>query len=499
MDDNNASNSADGVQPVSAAPVTETATTGPVPAEIHTPNTAPKKNRRRVLLPIVAGAVLLFGGGAAAYNQVVLNSPEKIWEKSLQTTVDGFKEFVAASEGQDEKKGYALEGSFRVSEPVVIDGSIEGNVYELDSAFSSNIGASGVRVTSELVTKGIDGATYPDVYFKADGLDTIAGLVGLGGQDQQISDLINDYNDQWFVIDHTLLEEFQNQLDNEIDVDSQAEMLSTESVKELVDASLPVLEEYLFSVDESKSVFIVDESFGREEFEGADTYKYSVAVNKDNLKSFVQAYTETIKDTSYVKAVLEQSGQSIEEALDLDMLYEELDSSDFSDVKADVWVDMKRKFVRNVRFNVETGNQEPNYIDVGLPYDGGDELPFTIKIVANEDGSKAMLELVAGYNNTTQDISLSFDVDVDDNGQKIVATGSLKTTSGNDPIDVDVPSDATNVLDLLGATDLNQLLNPYGSTGFDDPSLYDDSFYDDYYLQQQPSNEYLDAINEIQL
>lgn len=503
MDDNNtnpdnqALNNPDLISQSTVEPITANSSTQP--AKIDTTNSM-KATRKKLLLPVIAGAVLLFGGGAAAYNQLVLNSPEKIWEKSLQTTIDGFKQFTELSEQQSDNMGYTVEGSFRVSEPVVVDGTIDGKLYGMDSEFSGNVGLSGVRITGDVRTKGVEGAAYPDVYLKADGFDAVSGLLSFTGQGQQLVDIINEYNDKWFVIDHTLLEEIQNQADGELDVDTSDQMLTQESAKELIDASVPILEEYLLSADETKAVFVIDESFGREEFEGADAYKYSVAVDKDNLQAFVKAYVEAVKDTAYVKSVLEQSGQSIEEALDLDQLYTELESADFSGVKADVWVDMKRKFIRNVRFDVQTNNNEPNYIDLGLPYEGGDELPFTFKIVANEDDNKTELEFVAGYNNKTQDIKLSFDVNTNNNGQKVVATGSLKTTSSNEPIDVEAPSEAINFLELLGVVDVNQLLSPGVPEGFDDPYLYDDSFYDNYYIEQgEPSSEYLDAINEIQL
>lgn len=122
----------------------------------------PTPKRSGKLKFVLIGAflsVLLLGGGAAAYMQFVVNSPKKIWERAMSTTVKGLDTLVASQ--NTTWPGSKTEGTFSVSSPIAADGSMKGSWHGSDGSATFDVGAAGLRVNGEVRMVGVEDLEVP--------------------------------------------------------------------------------------------------------------------------------------------------------------------------------------------------------------------------------------------------------------------------------------------------------------------------------------------------
>lgn len=468
MDDSNKPADAQAT-PAPAEPVQQPVTaTQPAPATTQ----KVKKPRSKWLMPAALAGVLVLGGGAAAYVGVIQQSPENIWKKSMSATSKGLEE-LANKSSADTRKGMVFDGDFKLEKPAVIEASLEGKSYENDAAMTMSVAASGVRVNGEIRTKTAENSENPDLYMKVTGLDNLDSLAAGLGVDPSVATLLAEVNDQWYMIDHTLLDQATASA-------GDTTSLTPEDAKVISEKLTTVMRERLFTDDASKAVVTVTENVGKEDFEGANTYHYKVKMNKETTKDFVTALKDALKETKFKDLVLMgDTSKSFEEAIGFDGMIESIEDTNFDNAKADVWVDMKTKFVRNVRIALEEGAS----LDIGMPYDGGSTIPFKIKITGDDDEAKGGLTLSMSINKDNLDTELGLDVDIDYKDEfnaDVKMGGKMMLKATDDKVNVDTPEGAKNILELvgglMGGAGLDQTL-PYGDDGLYpegfDPSLYD--------------------------
>lgn len=463
-------------QPTNPTPSPIATNVGTQPAE----SPKPKFSKSKWFLPAILTGFLLLGGGAAAYLTVFKKSPESAWKSALANTAVGIEKYLENSYNT-EQKGFKIEGDFKVSSPIAIDGSSEGQWYGSNGSLKSNIGASGARINMEYRTVGEEGAT-PDLYLKVDGLDGVDDLIAsFGGPEQSgYSEMLATINDQWFFIDHTLIDQYTASADS-----SSGLELTEDDLKEISNKVMAVLKDRMFSTESDKAVFTIAETLGKEDFEGTSSYKMRVQVDKENFKEFVTALKDAIKDTKAEELLKAgNTDATLEEVLDFDNLLKDLEDADFSKATADVWVEANGGFIRNVRIYPEEGNEDSNYLDIGMNYTGGDVFPFEIKATLEDDSMKGTIALGLEINQTNGDAGLSFDVDVDSDGAPIKAEGKLSIKGSNDEVNVENPAGAKNIFELLAGFQQSLGLGTTGLDGYDDsmmldygvdPTLYDDS------------------------
>lgn len=480
---------ADGIDTITApASVAEQSQANPVapvappetPQPVTTPtNEKPKSGKPKWFLPAIFAGLLVLGGGAAAYLTVFQSTPEKAWKSALSNTADGLDKYLTNTYNS-QNKGFKVDGSFDVSSPIAIDGSVKGQWYESDGEMTADFGAGGARFTAEVKTITPEGSTTPDIYAKVDGLEGIDSLLGsFGATDVQgYGEMLSSLNNQWFFIDHTLIDQAT------ATQDSSSLEFSEDDMKKVTNNVSAVLRDRMFTTEQDKAIFTIAEKLGKEDFGGTSTQKIRVAVDKENFKEFVTALKDSIKDTKLEDLVkANQEDKTLEEALEFEDLLKELDDADFSNITADVWVEANGGYVRNVRIYPMADKKDSNYLDFGMKYTGGDLFPLEMKATVDDDGSKGTLTLGLQVNQSNGDAKFSFDLDMTIDGGDIKANGELSVSGSNEDTDVDKPLDAKNIFELLGGfggalTDTYELgTDPsiYDSTLYDvDPSIYDD-------------------------
>lgn len=455
-----------------AAPVTSQSESVYAPQPLSGGAVVPTaKKRSKALLPIVFAAFLVLGGSAAAYVTVYQRSPEKIWSRALSNTASGLETILESGTTQ-QQKGVKMVGTLDVKSPVVIDGEMKGAWLDNNGSFVADVNTSGVRMNVELRTIAVEGAQSPDIYMKVDGLTQVSSLLE-GALGPEADSLIGSINEQWFYVDHTLLDQYLQSADEEAAI-----TLSEEDLRQLSDKLMVVMRDRMFASDE-KAVFTLSEKIGKETFEGADTYKVKVAVNKENFKALVIELKDAIKGTK-LEELLKASDpeKSLEELLDFDQLLEQLDKADFSKATAEAWIEANGGYIRNVRVYPEQDNAT-NYIDFGLNYTGGDSFPLSIKLTMDDESTKGTFSLGMNVNPKTQGLTMTLDADMKLDGEPFKMGAQMSLSGSDEAVAVEEPVDAINILELMGELQ-GSSLDTYESFGEDmlletDSLLYDDT------------------------
>ena len=420
-----------------------------------------KRPRSKWFLPAILAGFILLGGGAAAYISVFQKSPENLWKNALSNTARGFETYLDNSLAV-EQNGIEMEGDFKISSPIAVDGSMQGAWLGATGSLAANLGAAGARFTAELLTIPLNDQTTPDVYMKVSGLEGLDTFLESFG----VSDLSNldtsAINDQWFFIDHTLIDQYLSTQETDPSLE-----LTQEDVKQITEKLVIVMRERMFTTVPDKAVLEVKEQIGKEEFDGMPTYRYRVGINQANFAAFVNALKDAIKDTQLETLLLSgQSTDSIEEVLDFDNVIREIEEADFSNAEADVWVEANGRFVRNVRIYPVEGKENSNYLDIGLDITGGETIPLEIKATVDDEGAKGTIALVYTIFYKNADLASELIVDMMSDGAPIRANAKLSIKNTNDAVSVETPTDVKNIFELFSAVQ--------SSLPADDTSLYDD-------------------------
>ncbi len=406
-------------------------------------------------------SVLLLGGGAAAYMQFVVNSPEKIWERALSNTSKGLDSVVSTQ--SEQWPGSKMEANFSVSSPIATDGSMKGSFHGSSGSATFDVGAAGLRVNGEMRMIGVDNSTTPDIYMKVDGVDSIMNLLSdFTGQPTEASSekLISEIDNQWFSVDHTLIDQLLASGGA-----AATPEITEEDMQKIATTVSRVTSERLLATNE-KAVFTVLEEVGKEDFEGSETFKFKVGVDKENLKSFLNEMKSALKDTKFSELITTGQSQSYDEIANLEEIMKEIDKVDMSKAKADVWVEPNGKFVRNVRIYDNNDETAKSFFDIGMPYKGGDIIPIQVKVTLDDDGLKGAVTVGFDMHKQGSSLKVWTDVSVESEGTKVTGKGEFTAERSDEKTDVSKPEGARNIYDLLG------IFSSAQPTGFDDSLLY---------------------------
>ena len=442
------------------------------PVEQQTPApvtpTAKKKRAKWFLPAIIVGAVLLLaGGGSYAYFAVYMQSPENLWKSGMKNTANGLENYVNADRPM--QKGGSFNGTFKLSSPTSADGAIEGKYDDKNVTLKAEAGAAGIRANLELRAITAEGATNPDVYLKLGGLKPISSL--LGGYSPEISSIVTGVDDKWFSIDRTLLDGATQEIsDTKMPTPKELEKEIRDTTKKMA----TVLSNSLFSTDDATAVVKIKETLEKEDFKGRKAQHVKVQVQKEQLKTMIRDLRATVKDTYLEKLFLEGYNMGADEvdanAPTLEELLKELDTVNFDNAVADVWIDTGLKYVRNVRItNVDKDGATTN-VDFMLDYKGGDEFPLSITLAGKDATTEGSLSLGMTLNQKSNDARLSIGVDGTLEEQKVQFSADMLVKGSDETVNVEKPEGATNIMELLGGlmTQFEQLQSQFGGITSED-------------------------------
>ncbi len=398
-------------------------------------------NKKKLLVGITAAVIILLGGSAAAYfGSVVPNKPENVWKKSLENTGKGYDKLVEYADKKKDTKGGKLTGDYKIDAGgMVADGTIESKYDEKTSDSKITLGASGARFELNLLTNVPANTRYPDIYAKVSGLKGLDKVfpAEAGG----IGESLAAYDNQWFVIDHTIFDQMEKSAAQDTTTEIKAE-----DVIALAKDIGEVTKEYVLTDDPSKAVLVRKENVGKESMDGRDVYHYKVGFNKANLKAYNKAVCDKILGNKLYKTL--SMGRSSEDISKECYDTKDIDSINESDT-FDVYVDLKTKLIHIVR--IAEKDKKDNYLDIGLLYTGGDEFPFVIRGQTKDGAGEGKGELKVTLNTKTDKYAITANVDGKSDGAPFKFTLNANGEPGNDKVEFRKPEGAKSLLEVYGA------------------------------------------------
>lgn len=435
------------------------------PAAVET-----KTGRKKLpkLLPVALIAALLVGGGAYAYTGVYKQQPSVLWDDAMSNTSKGLSQL--SSYDNLTQEGSKFNASFNVEKPLAASGSISGKARGNQVDVSGSVSASGAKVDFSVLSKTAEGSEYPDIYAKVTGLSSVTAFTG-----PQIGAQLAQFENQWFFVDHTLLAQAANSA-AQSGTDKTDINFTEEDIKKIRENYTNVLNDYVFTSDKAKAIASPTGDTVKEDFDGHASVKYKVELNKDNLKSFTVALKDAAKGTK-LESMLGAENKTLDETFNFDELSKEIDKIDTGKATAEVWVDKGTRLVRNIRIAPEVDNGTAT-VDIGLDYNGGDELPFYIRINGDDDEAKGTIAIGLKANKNSSKAELTVNVDMDfkaARGQDIKASLKLTSEPSNEDVNPAKPDGAKNIMEVFGmGSDLQSFEDPSAIEESDLPALYDD-------------------------
>ncbi len=405
------------------------------------PDTSKKRfGMKKTLLFIVLPALLLLGGSAAAayYGYVVPNKPENLWASSLERTGKAYDEMVKFVDTTAQKDNVEYKGDFKISGALAADGSMSGSSSKNGSRLTGDISASGIKVNFDVRAINSERST-PDIYFKATGLEGLGNLFGFA--DPVYTTALNGINNQWYVVDHTLFDQYTDSTNTDV-------QLGMDDVNELLKAIGESSKQYVFTKDASKTVVTVKQNVGKETQDGRGVYHYKVGVNKENLKKYNNDLCDRLAKTSIYKLIndsaLGGSGSECKDVADIDKLT--------NDGSADVWVDTKTKLVHKVRFTEK--DDQSNILDIFQDYQGGDEIPLGLTSSGKDTNTTLKLKL----NRATNVVDLNL-TSKGTGADEYNAEFNFTVKPSDTEVKVETPEGAKNIITLLSDLGFGEIIS----------------------------------------
>ncbi|CAN5400312.1 hypothetical protein BH09PAT4_BH09PAT4_00670 [soil metagenome] len=401
--------------------------------------------KKRIFAAGLAVFLLLSLGAGYVFAFYIPNKPENVWKTSLVNTGKAYDMLSEYATKNKDAKGVKIEGSYKLKGSFVSDGSLSGQSVGQDGQVSGSFSAVGLKLGFDLRTFKSSGET-PDLYFKLTGLQGLGGL--LGGANAEMTSVINSINNQWFLVDHSLFEQFNTSA-------SKTQFTKADADNFLKAVGNPS-KEYLFTADSDKAVLVLKDTIGSEKKDGRNTYHYKVAYDNAHLGAYLNALCTSLNKDKIGKLVA--SGQ----LGDCKELARKATNTKNAET-ADVWVDKHTKLVHVVRFS--DPKDANNYLEVGQDYQGGDTIPFSLKVNSKQGNTTTTANVTGTLNTKANTFAIEGEFNMG-GSQGENGTFSLKITPSNETtLKVDKPANAKTIIQLLNSLGLGSVLGSATTSG----------------------------------
>jgi hypothetical protein len=455
------------------APVTEPQPTVTGPAltpEIYTiggvtqaqppagsPGPAPKrrfKPKKPALLAGLAALVVLGGSAAAYFGYYVPNKPDNLWKTALVRTGKGYDKLsdYTVTQFQSKNSGLKLSGNFKTSGAIAADGSFSGSTDKDNGEFTGSVSAAGLNVKADVRLLKSSTST-PDFYIKVDGLQGLDDLIG--GFAPGYKTAINGLNGNWYFIDHSLFDQFGGSSGNNL-------QFNADDLKSVLKAVGDASKQNIFTSDPNKMAFTIQKESGSEKQDGRSVYHYTAGINKDNLKDYVNTLCANLKNSS-LKKILGNDSQNVSDTIGCTTASEAVKNFDSSRT-ADVWVDKHTKLIHKIRIT-EPKNKK-DYFDISQDYQGGTKFPFGIGFSSSDSGDTSSGGLNFSLDTKTNKFSMSGSAKSSGSGN-FSGNFSLDAQPNSQPVKVEKPANAKNIIQLLNDLGISQTYGDIQSTAKD--------------------------------
>lgn len=405
-------------------------------------------SRQRLLMIAGAATVLVLATGAYVFGFYMPNRPSTVFKAALNNTAEGYDQLVTYADKVQSSNTFdntQIDGTYTIDAgDSTMDGTLTAHIDNGNSTFSADMGASGVRVKLEGMTKKVSNSDTPDAYVK------LSGIRGMGANFNMPS--LDTLDGQWVAIDHTFFSNFAKSSAGSSASSNPA--TTTPSEKDIVAAARvvgSVARKYYFSTTPSTAVFKMTDFVGKETSEGKATNHYKVSVNKDHVKAFATELGTELDKTKLNDWAKTNYGKSLSALVDVEGMKKSADSIKATDT-FDLWVNTKTKLVHKVRLH-DTSNKDA-YYDLGLNYNGGAEKPFFVNAYTKEGTTTSAVNFGISVNTDTNAVKLTFNTNSTTDGAKTTMMLSATAKPTTSKVQVTVPTGTITLLDALNRAGL---------------------------------------------
>ena len=392
---------------------------------------------------LVGGAAVLLLAGGYVFAMYLPNRPESLFSTSLQRSGQAVDKLVDYMENTETSASETYDGTMTLqSSGVSLDATMKGEGDEKSGKLTLEANVSGQKFTADMVAVDAEQSDMPDMYVKVSGVKSM--LEGLGGPQYGALD------SQWIGIDHTLLDMYLNQQEEQLGTNSSLSATPTEEqLKDALTRMQKVNKEYLFSGDKAKAVVTYKKFEGKETKNGRDVNHYTAGYNKDNLKAYVEAVAKALDESKLNDWAKQQDGgKKVSEMLNVSELKSSIDKMKADDT-FDMYVDVKTKLVQSVMF---TSSDDKSTFTVAQNYTGGDVYPLELTIDSGDSADKGKAMIGMSVNTKTNELTVKFDVDMTGTTAKM----DLKVTPSDKKVSITAPTGAKPVADVMKQLGLDQ-------------------------------------------
>lgn len=417
--------------------------------------------------------IMMIGAGVAVFLLVILgyifgiyipNKPENVYSTGLDRTGTALEKVVnkiTSKEQLAKLESGEVNGTFELKTgDETINGTLAAK-YNADKLVA-NIDATSKLAGQDDQTYGVsvvsekpDGADFPNIFFKATGVN----LLGL----DQIIPGIDNYNDKWVEIDgdyaKSLEESFAGLIGGGLS-SSASTNVSSASVAQLAKSLSGVANDYIFTSSPDKSVFVQKEFVGKETVGDTKTYHYKVSLNKENVGTLCKAFNQALIDSDISKSTGDNPEAVESEKADANAICDEAKGNIGDDETLDLWIDAKYKLIYKVRFTDQINPE--TYVEIGQSYKRGDVA--TLFVNYKDADLKIDAQAVVSTNMKTgaSNFKLAVNSNSDEEADKVSLTLSLDSKPLNGDIAIDKPKDAVKLKDAANqlGIDIDSLITP---------------------------------------
>ena len=356
----------------------------------------PKKSRKPLFA--MGGSFAIVALAAAFYFFSYLpNTPENIYRRGMASIGVGLEELIE-NDTLQASQATEFDGSFNMTSPTEVNATMDGSfALTGDGEFALDVKWDQYNPMLDMSYSFID-ENYPKIYFRFDGVKEIVDdSFGPGSFDQIAGN--RNLEGVWWLIDYKELVDqgflTESELQEELAQAEAENSITTEDQIALTRAVIDASSTYLFTSDTDMMVLERVEDLGTEDYEGVESQKYLVQINKENLKSYLKAVRDNVHDTGVLQK-LDEDVDLKEEISDED-IDTWVDDLDFSEIRMEAWVGLDNKVLRNLRFtSVNEDERDNGYVDVSLLLDGDnlDRIPLRFRIAGDDETSSGNIDVL---------------------------------------------------------------------------------------------------------
>ncbi len=392
-------------------------------ASVVSSSIKPKRSKTK-LLTLVLGLIVLLSAGVSAtyFGYIVPNKPENIWNKSWANIGAGYDHLISYSSNlQKSTKGFSLKGSYKAEGSQSGSGSIDILSYNADASLKVGMNLTKGPINFELRSIAVANSKFPDIYFK------VSGIKSLGLISTPYDSLINSLDGKWISIDHSYTDQLASG-------SSPNPKLTAQDITDFQNAFSKVSKQWLFTSNPNHQVIQIKQKIGKETQDKRSVYHYKAQLNKQNLKVYIKALRDGLKDTKFAKAYFPTiagiSDTKITDSVDRLKNIPNLD----------VWADTHTKLIHKLRVSKDT-----SYFEIGQDYQGGNQFPYSLSLY-DKSGKSVTTSRFSGTLDMKTNISNN-QFSINSDTEKI--SGQLQVSPNNNQTKVDKPSPTTSIQDLL--------------------------------------------------